>query len=165
MSLYFSLLPAELLSSLLLYFSVFEIDEFLTEFNNIEEFNTLFSNNEYWRIIWKNKISSAYPVPVDANRQFLNTIDYIGYNPNIRKIIKYLIEHNYDILLLTEFIMGLGDFEIAIEYAVESDNTFMTDKLFPLFKVYKRSDSLYNYVIKSIAKKGNIDVLRSMLKS
>lgn len=92
MILYFSLLPTDLLPSLLLFFDSKELLATLPELKKLLSFDRLFNSDVFWRKLWRRDISSFIGVPVnpyEKYREIFNTLSKFKYKDDK---IDYLAE-------------------------------------------------------------------------
>src|SRR5581483_8901604 len=82
MSLYFDLLPSELVDLLFLYFTSYELLIVLPEIEKLPNFSHLFSSKIFWKQLWRRDISLFLPVPENTYEKYIGIFQTLSSYSN-----------------------------------------------------------------------------------
>lgn len=153
-NLYFSLLPFDLLSPLLLYF---DSPELLYILSNLDDFNSLLEYYFFWNKIWRRDISSFIPLPADPYETYRLIFDSLPKMSSSEKI-SYLAENGYDILLMP-LLSDFVDYNRAMAFAARGCHMQIVELMI------EKGATAYNWAMAAASESGClsiIDLMRSL---
>ena len=159
MNTYFSLLPFDLSSYLLQFFTLEELTKLILELINIQDFKRLFNTATFWR----NNISSMAEIPQNIYENVIIIFIKLEKTYNISAkaikgmIIAFLAKDGYD-KLLYPFLEFKDDYDIAMTYAAINPYKKMIDDMII------RGANDYLGTARNAAMNGHLDVVRFMLR-
>lgn len=154
--LYFSLLPTDLLSSLLLLFDSTELLQILQQLEDIPDFDMVFQSKYFWIKLWRRDISLFLDLPANPYENYREIIiDSLEINDRYKKI-KYLGENGYDRLLMP-MLANIDDYELALVYAARRGHIGLAKLMLAL------GAENYNWAMREAATGGHMDIVNLML--
>lgn len=155
--LYFSLLPFDLLTPLLLHFNSEELLTILSELESIPDFSHLLSSTHFWKQIWKRDISSYRALPSNPYKIYKEIFSKLSkFRYNSDKIM-YLTENGYDILLLP-MISTVHDYNDVMESAAKTGQIELVNLML------KKGARSYHWAMVYAARHGHISIVKLMLE-
>ena len=160
---YFSAIPTDLLSLILLCFSFQELPAMLLQLESIQEFDRVFFNSFIWKQLWKRDISSFIPAPSSFNYQKFRDIHREFNICDETNKIKYSVQYGYDILLIpllsSETLLNnrSDKYNDIMAYAASEGHERIVRMMLDLGANY------YNYSMKSAAYGGQMEIVQLML--
>lgn len=159
-SLYFSLLPSELLRLLFYFFNSTELLDILPKLESNPDFSHLFSSRIFWEHIWRRDISSFLSIPDDPYikyRQIFETLKIFGGSSGSKSDrIEYLATRGYDKLLFS--LITPDYYDVAMIAAASGGHTELVKKFSDLGARY------YNLALVEAAHGGYMDIVELLLK-
>jgi len=190
--LYFTLLPTELLTLLLIKFNSTELLTILPQIEKISDFDRLIKSKTFWKLIWKRDISSFLSLPDNPYEKYkeifndlslyklytykdYERIDYLAYNGYDRLLLRYVFnkdEYNEAMRRATEkghieivklmLDLGADDYNLTMAWAASRNYTEIVKLL--LEKGADNHDINYNWVMSNAAYIGNLEIVKLMLE-
>lgn len=168
-SLYFSLLPSDVLILLLLYFPANDLLNILDQLESIKIFNMLLSSKNFWNKIWRRDISSITNLPENPYEKYkeINRIveNHLS-NRDITRALTYLAENGYDVWLLhllpRKIYGNEPDYYFALTGAAKGGFITLIQSLIDKDTKHELN---YNAGMVKAAEGGHIDIVKLMLKN
>lgn len=154
-SLYFSLLPSDLLHYLFLYFDSPNLLIILSQLRRISDFNYLFDSVMFWRLLWHHNISSFLPLPKNPYEKYQEIFSALS-KPHKFVGIRYLAKNGYDILL-SPLLSDEYDYNDAINEAALGGHTKI------VISMLQKGANSYNITMAAASGGGYIEIVKLML--
>ena len=153
-SLYFDLLPTDLLSLLFLYFNP---EELLFQLEQLPEFSKLLQSKIFWQNIWKRDISSIVNPPSNVYQKYKEIFKHFNSIYTRHEKISYSARNGYDILLLP-ILLTLDDYNWAMAYAAEGGHIEIVKLML------EKGANNYNLSMENAAYGGHMEIVKLMLE-
>lgn len=158
---YFSTLPLDLFTPLLLYFESGDLLRCLTRLEELPEFSKALSSSTFWKQIGKIYISSCVPSCINSREDYIKIQSKLNNNKEIIDKIKYLSKNGYDILLYK--ILSSSTMSTKYIYNNAMAYASLGGHIEIVISMLQRGANNYNWVMTYAAEGGNIEIVQLML--
>jgi len=151
---YFSILPFDLFTPLMLYFSSIELFDILPELKTLPEFYHLFFSKIVWNELWKRDISTIVKPPSNIYEKYREILNI--FNP-FSKGFKHLAQNGYDVLLMP-LLTSAWHYEEAVAHAAKGGQIELVKLLL------NKGANVYYRIIEDALRNGHIDIVNFILE-